>query len=217
MKKVISFGLWGDAAKYLVGAVENAKLVRKVYPGWVARFTVDKTVRSDIVRQLQDLGAEVHLMPHDTTFKPRFWRIEVAFDRYVARFLCRDCDSRLNARGADAVREWEESGLPVHIMRDHYRHTAPIMGGMWGAVHGFIPDFARVYDAWIRRLRSGWRPTRIGVASWSDQPFLRDAVWPLIKDNHLGHDDKKRKTGIERRFRVKLPKGDFVGKIVEVK
>ena len=51
MKKIISYSLWNQAIPidhcqkyksrpivYNNGAIENAKLVKKMYPGWVARF-----------------------------------------------------------------------------------------------------------------------------------------------------------------------------------
>ena len=30
------------------------------------------------------------------------------------------------------MQEWQESELPFHVMRDHFYHTEPMMGGMWG-------------------------------------------------------------------------------------
>jgi hypothetical protein len=55
--KVISFSLYGDRELYTVGAVINAELVHKIYPGWVARFYVDETVPGEVVSALKDRGA----------------------------------------------------------------------------------------------------------------------------------------------------------------
>jgi len=56
------------------------------------------------------------------------WRFSVAGDDSVDRYIVRDVDSRLNARERFAVEEWIVSGNPLHLMRDHPYHVAPIMG-----------------------------------------------------------------------------------------
>ena len=42
-KNIISFSLWGDDAKYWVGALRNIELARKLYPGWQIRFYIDES------------------------------------------------------------------------------------------------------------------------------------------------------------------------------
>jgi len=211
MKKVISFCLYGTDNMYLVGAVENAKLQPVIYPGWVCRFYVSRDVPAGVIGELKKLGCEIVETKKPGTYrKAMYWRMEAAFDKGVDRFIVRDCDSRLNVRESAAVKEWEYSGKPFHLMRDHRRHTAKIMGGMWGAVHGFFPGFDAEYDAWVIRVLGGWNPP-IRKGKSGDQEFLADKVWPVIKDNHLAHDDRKSKTGLEVPFGESLPGKQFVG------
>ena len=48
--------------------------------------------------------------------------------------VCRDLDSRINAREAAAVKEWrEDSDLPIHSMRDNPGHGIGMVGASWGA------------------------------------------------------------------------------------
>lgn len=56
------------------------------------------------------------------------WRFSIAGDESVDRYVIRDVDSRLNTRERLAVQDWIESGFPLHVMRDHPYHVAPIMG-----------------------------------------------------------------------------------------
>jgi len=220
-KKVISFQLFGTDPMYTAGAIENAKLAPKIYPGWVCRFYCALDVPATIRGKLQSLGAEVlRTMKPGTHIKRRFWRMEAIMDSSVERAIFRDCDSRLNKREAQVVGEWLASDKPVHIMRDHPRHTAVIMGGMWGALNSskWLPEFEKLYDDWTGRMATGWRSgQRIGKAD-GDQSFLRDKVWPHIKSStqHMAHDDKKRKTHRERTFKVSLPGTNFVGQRVTV-
>ena len=44
--KLITFSLFGDNPLYCVGAVENARLAKEIYPDWTARFYVAQDVPS---------------------------------------------------------------------------------------------------------------------------------------------------------------------------
>ena len=43
---LITFSLFGDNPLYCVGAVENARLAKEIYPEWIARFYVAQDVPS---------------------------------------------------------------------------------------------------------------------------------------------------------------------------
>jgi len=216
-RRVISFALYGNDPMYTKGAIENAKLQPKIYPGWCCRFYVNRDVTSNIVNELRSLGAEVIILDTLVNFKSKFVRMEIALDKSVDRFIIRDTDSRLNKREAAAVSEWIASGKPVHIMRDHRNHTSPMMGGMWGAVHGFIStkDFEFLYDNWIKDLRQGKHKGQkyCKKNGQSDQGFLGNKIWPLIgfKSKHIAHDNHGRYTKEEKPFVVRLATGRFVG------
>jgi len=188
MYKVISFGLWGTDKKYLKGALENLRLQKIYYKDFVCRFYVGDDVPQDIVDSLKSKGCEI--VPMGTPGKTkRYWRLNVIKDSTVDKFIIRDCDSRIGKKEHEAVREWEKSGKLAHIMRDHKRHTAPIMGGMWGMkrddlVRDLIKD---KLDVWIEKVSNGYKPTpRVGKAD-GDQMFLRQEVWPLVKERCIKH------------------------------
>ncbi|MFH0919397.1 MAG: hypothetical protein V1913_03475 [Fibrobacterota bacterium] len=206
---VICFSLWGKDPKYLRGAVANARLQKVHYPGWVSRFYVDDTVPEEVIGELKALDSEIIMKPRGEGYQGLYWRFEAGFDPGVGWFIVRDCDSRLNGREAAAVREWMKSGKPFHVMRDHPYHAVPILGGMWGAVSGFLPEFRELYEQWIRNLR----PTlhQRGSYFFSDQDFLTEMIWPRIRKKHLAHSSANRLTGRERPFSVALPDGCFVG------
>ena len=56
MKKIISFSLWGDNPKYTIGALKNANLALTIYPEWICRYYVAKSVPNDIITQLESLS-----------------------------------------------------------------------------------------------------------------------------------------------------------------
>lgn len=180
-RSVISFSLWGSRVRYLRGALHNVLAARELYPGWTCRFTIDPSVDQDFAQLLREEGAEVIVDPSgDDSLQHRLTRrFAVADDAEVGRFLVRDCDSVISRREAVAVEDWISSGLPFHVMRDWWSHTDPILAGLWGGIAGAFPDLM----ATVERFRAAAAET----SNW-DQWFLRDHVWPAIRDQAVIHD-----------------------------
>ena len=105
-------------------------------------------------------------------------------DVTVARFLSRDCDSRLNETEAELVAAWAESGRPFHVIRDHVLHTEPVMGQLWGGRCDCGVDI----KALIRSLAS----SKYGY----DQAMLAFKLWPMIRNHALVHDRHYRLAGV---------------------
>lgn len=205
-RNVVCFSLWGDSPKYTLHAVLNAKRVPQLYPGWRARFYVDSSVPTDILEALRDYGARViEVEADDRTHLKLFWRFLASDDPSVERFLCRDCDAVINEREAAAVAEWLASGRRFHVMRDHPEHAELIMAGMWGGVAGLLPSLTDQAVQYYQAHQPKWR--------WVDQDFLRDCVWPLIREDCLVHDSVYSMGGICRAFppHAPIPVGDHVG------
>ena len=208
--KLITFSLWGDDPKYCVGAVRNAALARKLYPGWTCRFYVDKkTVPLVYILQIlamEDADTEIVDMPINMQgWMGMFARFLPASEDGVEVFISRDCDSRISEREAVAVQEWLSSPRLIHVMRDHPEHSAPIMGGMWGAKQHAIPNMRELIDEWNKEDR--WQ---------TDQEFLRDVIWPKYGHKILAHDDWGRFNGaiVHQPFPSPRNDNDFVGSII---
>jgi len=178
--KVISFSLWGDNPKYTLGAIQNANLARIIYPGWICRYYVGKDTPKEIITLLRAFD---HVQVVETgqaggAALGTMWRFEAASDPDVEILLSRDCDSRLWLREKAAVDEWLASDKSFHIMRDNHQHTTAILAGMWG-VRGDklrnLPELMKQYE---------------GSDIWQvDQNFLRDVVYPMVKDDCVVHDE----------------------------
>jgi len=177
-KRLISFSLFGEKSLYLVGALSNLELSRKVYPGWTCRFYVSQEIPQALVQRLKEEGAEVVQMHRRHYWDGAFWRFLAVEDRSAELVIVRDVDARLNMRERHAVDEWIASGKKFHIMRDHPLHNGEIMGGMWGCRREVLPDISRMIVRWRQFDRYQ-----------SDQSFLVVNVYPLIKDEAMVHSD----------------------------
>jgi hypothetical protein len=176
--KIVSFSLYGNLPIHTEGAIRNAELVHNIYPGWRARFYVDRTVPDDIVAALREREAETVIV--EKTLGPmygRYWRMLVAADPAVERFMIRDCDSRLNSREQAAVAEWLASGSSFHVMRDSIHHKTRMLGGMWGGVGGILSDIEALIDGWGRYAIQG-----------ECDRFVSEVIYPIIAADYICHD-----------------------------
>ena len=178
MRKLISFSLWSDNAKYLKGAIQNAKQRKLYYPEWTAKFFIHKDVPKDTVDALlEQEGTTVSILDGEPNWKFSLTRFLPFTDDSVEYFISRDCDSRFSMREVSAVNQWIESGALCHTMKDHPCHYSyPLLAGMTGFRNPALFDFNALlleYD---------------GVDYYHyDQDFLRDVVLPFYKHSVACH------------------------------
>jgi len=183
VKKLISMSLYGSDLMYLNGAIANAKLLPKIFPGWTLRiYCCDEALD---ISPLEKLDCEIRIKSRSKLHSGMFWRFFSAWDEEAERVIFRDADSRFNIREAAAVKAWEKSGLDAHCMKDHPHHAQlPISGGMWGIKTGVLP---RELFQEIARL------CRVEQKRISDMRWLRDKVHPLIEHSLLRHSSVETK------------------------
>lgn len=203
---IISFSLWGVNPRYINGAVRNARIAAGIYPKWRCRFHCSSGVPENIIAALRSAGAEIIIMDGDDGL---FWRFLPAGDINIGYFISRDTDSVLNVREKAAVDEWIASGKDFHIMRDHYYHGMPMMGGLWGCKGGAIPDITDKIDKWSPRNNYN-----------DDQKFLAQMIWPHIQGRCMCHDScpTNKHCGVRfentRPFPKHPPYKSFVGEVI---
>ena len=179
MKKIISFCLWGDNPRYTVGALKNADLAKKIYPDWICRYYAGKSTPIETITSLYEKdNTEIFIMNESGDWSGMFWRFLPASDSDVEVMMSRDTDSRLSDREKAAVDEWLASDKGFHIMRDHPAHGTQILGGMWGAKSGSIPEMKSLISEYSKG--NFWQV---------DQNFLREHVWKVVKNSYISHDE----------------------------
>jgi hypothetical protein len=198
MKKVITFNLWGDNPKYTIGAIENAKIANQLFSDWECRFYTNQ-VPNDIIAKLDKTATIVQMASGPwkkygrragdaQPINSMFWKIETFFHPDIDAFISRDVDSRLSYREKIALDEWIQSDKEFHIIRDHPADVAhtPILGSMWGIKTSISLDMAA--------LIKDYKENNV---KWVDQFFLRDYIYPRIKDYALIHHDESCAAGCQ--------------------
>lgn len=173
--QLVSMSLYGDGPMYLRGAVENARLMREIYPEWRLRvYCEDRTP----VEELMALGAEVKRMGRSQEHSGMLWRFLPAWEPGIRRVIVRDCDSRFNLRERAAVYAWIRSGMAAHCMHDHPHHAGlPLFGGMWGVRGGALPKGERECRALMRHA----------IPRGGDMVYLQRIVLPQLRGRLLRH------------------------------
>jgi hypothetical protein len=180
MVKVITFSLWGNKPIYSIGAIKNVELAKQYYPDFECWFYIHSpTVPENTIYELQKHNNVKIILKNSelNNSKPMMWRFEAIDDIDVEVMLSRDTDTRILLREKLAVDEWLESGKLFHIMRDHPYHSYPIQGGMFGIKKNTnIPSLCNLINNF----------KQCGDRVY-DQDFLRDIIYPIIKNNYFIH------------------------------
>lgn len=201
MTKLICFSLWGNNPKYTIGAIRNAKLAAQIYPDWVCRFYCGQSVPKDIIYTLKSYkNCEVMIIPEEGNWTGMFWRFYPMSEEGAGVMISRDCDSRLSKREKLAVDEWLNSDKGFHIMRDHNYHGTEILGGMFGCKNGVINDVRGLIENYVKG--NFWQV---------DQNFLREKIYPIVKNNSMIHDEFFEYNNDKQNFPSERKNYEFVG------
>ena len=181
-ENVIAYSLWGEAPRYRVPLLENARILAHLFPGWTMRVYHDAAVDDAYLDALAGLGVDLvpmTLPPSVPSHRRLLWRFGVIAEPTVRRFLIRDADSLLSVKERVAVDAWLASRFHFHAMRDWFTHTDLLLAGMWGGVGGILPAPEALFRAY-----TGWRVENDHL----DQDLLAETVWPIVRRDVLIHD-----------------------------
>lgn len=187
MKKIISYSLYNKRPKDVVNGIINCFLAKEIYSGWICRFYIDDTIPESIKKCLKTFdNVEIVEMPRHESSEAMLWRFLPASEDDVEVMISRDADSWLSYREFACVEEFLKSEKTFHIIRDHCYHSKKIMGGMWGAKKGAIPNMKELVDEYVKNNKF-------------DQEFLAEQIYPKVIGNamvHLGdqYDNSGRRT-----------------------
>lgn len=179
MKKIVSFCLFGNKKLYCQGMIENLKEMEEIYPGWIARIYYSDDVPIEYIEKAKKYNPELIKKERKSKFDGTLWRFLPLLDKEVEIWISRDCDSRINYREAEAVKEWLKSDKSVHIMRDSIYHNQVIQAGMFGVNNKLFNSRYKI-DLFNQNQNFNDRN--------SDQIILFKVLWPKILNDHFSHD-----------------------------
>jgi hypothetical protein len=156
----------------------NVRLQRLIFPGWRINLQTDQATYEAYKNLFDklDIDIEVHQNNVPLTLA-MLWRLRPCFDRKYTHIICRDIESPLTYRDAQAVKYWiDRGGKAAHAITDSISHNIPMLGGMIGFMTEHFGDRTNT-KSWSELVSKGsydW--TRKGT----DQTFLNDIVYPCF-------------------------------------
>ena len=181
MKQIISYSLYGKDMRFLVGAIKNAELAQRFFPGFTCRYYYGKSVPRWVLSTLLVFPhVELIKVDDDENSISRTWRFMAMADEDVDVVLSRDVDARLSLREAEAHQEFMDSKFNFHIIRDHPTgHNYVISAGM----------FAMKTQAYGNLMHKMLLSHNFRDEYMADQNFLASAIYPQVSNDCLIHDE----------------------------
>jgi hypothetical protein len=196
--KVISYSLWGNNQKYIIGAQKNIELAKKFFPDWKVKIYISTNTNFNYKSE----NLEIIYRTENQSQEGCFWRFEACDSDDVV--IIRDLDDRLSERHKFVVDEWLNSDKDFHIMRDHPYHTTEILGGMWGCKNGVLKNIKNLINEYTKG--NFWQV---------DQNFLKEKIYPMVKNNSLIHDSFLSFEKEKKEFPTKRKDKEFVGDVFD--
>lgn len=166
---------------YLRGLAVNLRLARLLYPKWEIILETDKATYDAYKDYFDNVKLTIEINPPADLTLAMLWRLKPAFHHEGGKWkythvLCRDLDSPLTYREAQAVQYWINRDKALHCITDSVSHNLPMLGGMIGV----RPDY------FIERISAGSWEDMIakGKYNWrqkgTDQTFLNQCIYPCF-------------------------------------
>ena len=180
--KVLSYVVFGPRKMYYDGIPKVIKNARSMplYKHWQIRIYHNGEIPINIVKEYE---REKDVYFCDGRNVPRYgdlskilkslWRLLPMTDPSVDVLCPRDLDSAIISREEDAVKEFLQSGMTIHMMRDHQQHKETIMAGMWC----FRTEYNRTLG---RELLEAVLEKAKGYSRRIDQPIINTVINGLM-------------------------------------
>lgn len=193
MKKIISFSLWGNIRLYCIGAIKNALLAKKYFPGWICRYYYDESVPEIIIEYLKSLdNVELKFIEIPSGGKyyksigqfGMFWRFYPFNDDDVEIWMARDIDSRLSKYEAEKIEDFLKTKKTLHTFSNL---NEKICRGCGCSFKNFINNVdTRIIDNKKLNIHELLKnQDKIKCKFYDDENFLNNILFPYYKNSYI--------------------------------
>jgi hypothetical protein len=182
MRKSVIFALYGGSNQYLEKFVKNLPTYRQFFWDFdIVLFLEDSMMELDIP-EFQEFNVLIFPKKRNSISDGMFWRFEPIISEDFNYDLCliRDVDYLPSSYEFQFINEFISSDFKFQILRLHYDHMMPIMGGLFGIKSELFKEFRSAYDIW----RS--KNSMFNIKYNDDQFFLAKYVYKeVFKYSHI--------------------------------
>ena len=191
--KVFSFCIYGTERNYYDGLLENIQIIHEYFPDFEI-YIYKGICDSEWIFEENCKVIDTH-KEGAINMLYRYLPIGFADIGFI-----RDTDSRITERDRWCIQEFLKSDKSYHIIRDHYWHKEPIMGGIFG---------------WKKQIDIDLSLDSV-IGYSQDMTYLKEHLYPLIKSDSLIHTNNHAFVG-EHVELITIPhkdQWDFIGNVI---
>lgn len=219
MKKVISFSLWGNIRLYCIGAIKNALLAKKYFPGWVCRYYYDTSVPDIIIDYLKNLDNVelffINIPSGGKYYKDigqygMFWRFYPFNDDDVEIWMARDIDSRISEFEAKKIYEFLETDKVLHTFSNSNEKICRGCGISFRNYIGNNTNTRIINDIQLNIHNLLKNQDKINCKFYDDENFLNNILFPYYKKSYLRTERTPRDKSLFNELT-----GNFIGHVLD--
>jgi hypothetical protein len=178
MTKCVSFCLYGNDNVYLDKFVDNLPIYKKFFPDYKIYLFATENYKLN----LQLLNFEnliIEYKSYQDSSIGMMWRYIPILENKADVCFIRDVDYLPSEVEINLINQFLQSNSTFHIIRAHYDHVMPIMGGLFGIKSPLYPLFCDSYFKWKKK--------NIFPIYNTDQLFLSNYIYSKVIKNSLIH------------------------------
>ena len=186
--KVLSYSLFSGGRTSFADKIEvvirNARML-SLYKDWQLRIYHDKSLSPEKIKSYRKYEnvhfCDVSKLPrygNITNILGKFWRVVPIADPSVDLFCPRDLNGAILSREEDAVREFIDSGMILHTMRDNGQHGVGMLEGMWCFNNRMNRTMGRFY---FEQLLEKAKTHKLK----QNEPLLNHLIWNHLSKYHI--------------------------------
>jgi len=208
--KIISYCLFGQEQWYKNGLLENIKLAKILFEGWVVRVYASYQIEKDYLRKINSFAnVQLIIKKEKYPFEGLLWRMLPMQEGHDA-VIVRDCDTRLFQRDKNLVDDWMSLNFKYHICRDNPGSNNVILAGLYG---GKKPKL-EIEDKW-HKWRENYVKGKKSLYLW-DNDFLRKYIYPHIWRDLIVYSEHVRMECEKNVKKIPGERGIYNGTIIQL-
>lgn len=181
LRKIISFSLYGDSDEYYTKFILNTPLYKEYFFDFEIFLYAEINLATKLEYHCKLNNICLILKERLSEADGMFWRFEPIINELGDLCVVRDVDYLPSSFELNLLNEFFSSNKGFHILRTHYDHKMPILGGLFAIKKECYHHFIIGYNNWIKKNIYS------NIYYNDDQLFLAKYVYNEIKEKSLIH------------------------------
>jgi hypothetical protein len=179
LKKILSFSLYGNTDEYLDKFILNTPLYKKYFFDYSIYLFVEEILYDKVIKHCNFYSIIVEKKHKCGQSDGMLWRYEPILKGIGDLCLVRDVDYKPTHEELELIDNFINSSYEFQIMRMHYDHRMPIMGGLFAIKSNLYKVFNNAYLKWSKNLNFA------NLKYNDDQLFLAKYIYHKVVSKSL--------------------------------